>query len=211
MLLDVHTHRLPQDAATALLSCSLRDVPVPPRAKFLSVGIHPWYITREDYHQQVEWVHEMANDKRVIALGEAGLDKRCTTPFDLQVEAFRNVALLAEERQLPLLIHAVKATEELFTLKKQLCPHNAWIIHGFRGKKELAESFIRQGFYLSFGENYQPEALRTIPEDRLLLGTDESTELIENLYRRAAQERTAGLEAFTAKVQETINYLFFKK
>lgn len=135
MLLDVHTHRLPQDAATALLSCSLRDVPVPPRAKFLSVGIHPWYITREDYHQQVEWVHEMANDKRVIALGEAGLDKRCTTPFDLQVEAFRNVALLAEERQLPLLIHAVKATEELFTLKKQLCPHNAWIIHGFRGKK----------------------------------------------------------------------------
>lgn len=95
MLLDVHTHRLPDDASTALLSCSLRNVPLPKEAQFLSVGIHPWYITREDYGSQVEWVERMLDDRRVIALGEAGLDKRCATPFDLQLEAFRYVAQLA--------------------------------------------------------------------------------------------------------------------
>ncbi len=73
----------------------------------------------------------------VIALGEAGLDKRCDTPFDLQVEAFQAIALLASRHRLPLLIHAVKSSEKLIALKKRMKPENAWIIHGFRGKKEL--------------------------------------------------------------------------
>lgn len=72
MLLDVHTHRLPDDASTALLSCSLRDVPLPEEARFLSVGIHPWYITREDYGSQMKWVERMLDDRRVIALGGSG-------------------------------------------------------------------------------------------------------------------------------------------
>lgn len=211
MLLDVHTHRLPDDASTALLSCSLRNVPLPKEARFLSVGIHPWYITREDYGSQMEWVERMLDDRRVIALGEAGLDKRCATPFDLQLVAFRYVAQLADKRGLPLLIHAVKATEELFAVKKEMCPRNAWIIHGFRGKKELAESLLGQGFYLSFGEKYQPEALRITPEDRLLLETDEATADIADVYERAARERKRGLEELTAKVQETINRLFFNQ
>lgn len=211
MLLDVHTHHLPDDASTGLLSCSFRDVPLPEEARFLSVGIHPWYISREDYGLQREWVERMLDDRRVIALGEAGLDKRCTTPFDLQLMAFRYVAQLADERGLPLLIHTVKATEELFALKKQMRPRNVWIVHGFRGKKELAESFIRQGFYLSFGEKYQPEALRVTPENRLLLETDESMADIADLYERAARERNNGADALMAKVQETINRLFFNQ
>lgn len=116
-----------------------------------------------------------------------------------------------DERELPLLIHAVKATEELFAIKKEMRPRNAWIIHGFRGKKELAESLLGQGFYLSFGEKYQPEALRITPEDRLLLETDEATADIADVYERVARERKRGLEELTAKVQETINRLFFNQ
>ena len=93
MLLDIHTHRLPADASAALLSCCMRDVPLPEGARFISAGIHPWYLTREDYPRQLEWVVSMLNDRRVIALGEAGLDKRCDTPFDLQVEAFQATSI----------------------------------------------------------------------------------------------------------------------
>ena len=134
MLLDIHTHRLPADASAALLSCCMRDVPLPEGARFISAGIHPWYLTREDYPRQLEWVVSMLNDRRVIALGEAGLDKRCDTPFDLQVEAFQAIALLASRHRLPLLIHTVKSSEELIALKKRMKPENAWIIHGFRLK-----------------------------------------------------------------------------
>lgn len=87
-------------------------------------------------------------------------------------------------------------------------PENAWIIHGFRGKKELAESLVRQGFYLSFGEKYQAEALQTMPADRLLLETDESICLIEELYRRAACQRNIGVEQLVSKIQATTSLLF---
>ena len=73
MLLDIHTHRLPADASAALLSCCMRDVPLPEGARFISAGIHPWYLTREDYPRQLEWVVSMLNDRRVIALGEAAV------------------------------------------------------------------------------------------------------------------------------------------
>lgn len=211
MLLDIHTHRLPADASAALLSCCMRDVPLPKGARFISAGIHPWYLTREDYPRQLEWVVSMLNDRRVIALGEAGLDKRCDTPFDLQVEAFQAIALLASQHRLPLLIHAVKSSEELIALKKRMKPENAWIIHGFRGKKELAESLVRQGFYLSFGEKYQAEALQAVPADRLLLETDESICPIEELYRRAARQRNIGVEQLVSEIQETTGLLFFNQ
>ena len=59
MLLDIHTHRLLADASAALLSCCMRDVPLPEGARFISAGIHPWYLTREDYPRQLEWVVSM--------------------------------------------------------------------------------------------------------------------------------------------------------
>ena len=135
MLLDIHTHRLPADASAALLSCCMRDVPLPEGARFISAGIHPWYLTREDYPRQLEWVVSMLNDRRVIALGEAGLDKRCDTPFDLQVEAFQAIALLASRHRLPLLIHAVKSSEELIALKKRMKPENAGSFMASGGKR----------------------------------------------------------------------------
>ena len=88
MLLDIHTHRLPADASAALLSCCMRDVPLPEGARFISAGIHPWYLTREDYPRQLEWVVSMLNDRRVIALGEAGIVNHTLTSFKGQIFDF---------------------------------------------------------------------------------------------------------------------------
>lgn len=46
-------------------------------------------------------------------------------------------------------------------------PSNPWIIHGFRGKKELALQYIREGIYVSLGEKYQEEVLWGIPLEYL--------------------------------------------
>ena len=85
----------------------------------------------------------------------------------------------------------------------------AWIIHGFRGNKEVAQSLIRHGFYLSFGEKYQEEALAVTPPERLLLETDESPVSAAQLCRHMADVLQTSVPALTAQLQQTIKSLFF--
>lgn len=59
--------------------------------------------------------------------------------------------MFGREAGKPLVIHLVKAVDELLKVKRDLRPSNPWIIHGFRGKAALAEEYLKHGFYLSFG------------------------------------------------------------
>lgn len=154
---DAHTHHLTSDAqTTSILSCSMMESAsvVFQQAKYLSVSLHPWYLSAENLPLQTNWMeHCLSSDPRVVAVGEAGLDKLCDVPLPLQQEAFQAAIALSEKYRFPLLIHAVKATTELLAFQKKHRPTQPWIIHGFRGKKELAEDLLRHGFYLSFGKN----------------------------------------------------------
>lgn len=209
MLLDIHTHHLSEDPSNAVLNCDIKNQPIPNNAFYISVSIHPWQLTYDNSQLQLEWLLTTLTDKRVIAIGEVGLDKLCTTPFDLQNNIFCNIIDIASQYNLPLIIHAVKTTNELIMLKKQIQPKNAWIIHGFRGKKELAKSLIEQGFYLSFGERYNPQSLQSTPVDRLLFETDESTININYLYEQAAILRGVTINQLKRSTQETMNKIFF--
>ena len=156
MLLDVHTHHLPPLPETALWSCCMqdRDLPAFEQARWISPGIHPWYLSSGTLDRQAEWLESLlVGDARVLAVGESGLDRLCDTPFDVQQEAFRISVSLSERYRIPLVIHAVKSFNELVACKKEANPSQPWIIHGFRGKKELAASLLRHGFYLSVGED----------------------------------------------------------
>ena len=82
---------------------------------------------------------------------------------------------LSEKNSLPLILHVVKAFPEIIALKKELKPRQPWIIHGFRGKPELAKELHRHGFFLSLGERHNPDAAAIIPAERLLLESDEGT------------------------------------
>jgi TatD DNase family protein len=145
----------------------------------------------------------------VLAIGEAGIDKLSQTNLSLQINIFEQHARLAEQLGKPLIIHAVRATDELIKLKKSIRPTQAWIIHGFRGKAALADEYIRQGFYLSFGDKYQEEALRTMPVERFFIETDESTTPVDALYERAAALRNTPPEAFKEAIRQNIERLFF--
>jgi TatD DNase family protein len=73
-----------------------------------------------------------------------------------------------------MLLHVVKAYPEIIALKRELRPTMPWIIHGFRGKPQLASELLSHGFYLSVGEKYNRDAVTVIPSDRLLVESDES-------------------------------------
>lgn len=116
---------------------------------------------------------------------------------------------MAEAVCKPLVIHAVKAQAELIQLKRELKPRVPWIIHGFRGKVQLAQDLVRHGLYLSFGARYQEETLRQIPLDRLFLETDESEVSIASLYEEAARLRGLSCSELREAVSCNIHRVFF--
>ena len=171
---DIHTHQRPLNSENSIYSSSMEDMPITHEIHCCSAGIHPWHLTEENVEKQWQWLISEVRKPGVVAIGECGLDKLKGGPMPIQLQMFERCAELAEERELPLIIHAVKSTEELLHIKKKIKPQVPWIIHGFRGRREVAQQYLKHGFYLSFGEHFQEEALCCVPLDKLLLETDES-------------------------------------
>lgn len=209
---DIHTHRRPQVPGTAIVNCFPESF-VPQTEGWYSVGIHPWYITSSTVSlaEKKRCLEELLYHPQVLAMGEAGLDKLADASLSLQREVFEYQARLAEETDKPLVIHLVKAVDELLKLKQKIRPVKPWIIHGFRGKAVLAEEYLRHGFHLSFGERYQEEALRIVPSDRLFLETDESMTSIDTLYERAAMIRKIPSGELKETVRKNVEEIFFRR
>lgn len=214
---DIHTHHAPLLPGSAIVNVS-PDSFAPETGEWYSVGVHPWQVEAGNalgslsvaVCRKLDELASLVNHPQVLAVGEAGLDKLAAAPLAVQAAAFRHQAALAMQMDKPLVIHLVRATDELLALRRELRPSNPWIIHGFRGKAALAQAYLRQGFYLSFGEKYQAEALRVVPDSHLLLETDESTIPVETLYERAAVLRATSPTALMETVRSTVADIFFK-
>lgn len=206
---NIHTH-IAKHPESEILSVDVRSYSSIDKNAFLSVGIHPWYLTDDDAENQLELLRKAIENKHVVAIGECGLDKLKGPSMELQKVVFKEEMAMAEEDGLPLVIHCVKASNELIQLKRQTRPEHPWIIHGFRGKEALVKEYIQHGFYLSFGACYQEEALRSVPVERLFIETDESELSIEDIYFRVAQSRGMDLKELTESIKKNVERVFFK-
>lgn len=169
-LLDIHTHHLPEVPGTALYC--LNEGETVPVGHFCSVGVHPWNVT-QDYARQCAWVREVAADANVLAIGEIGLDNLRGPSIDMQLEAFRRQISISEELGMPVILHVVRQTELLLSVRKEMKPVMPWLVHGFRGGPQLALQLMAHGISLSFGRHFNPETLACVGADRILVETDE--------------------------------------
>jgi len=167
---------------------------------FYSLGIHPWKIYPELLSEHLRFIEENICFDSVKTVGECGLDRVCDTPWDLQIRTFAGQIAISEKYGKPLVIHCVKAFDELLAFKKELNPSQAWIIHGFRGKPEQTEQLIRHGLYLSFGACFNEGSLRKVPLERLFLETDESAIPIKEIYQKAAEVRGITTDVLTGQI-----------
>ena len=110
-----------------------------------------------------------------------------------------------------MVIHCVRAFNELIQLKKTYKPTQPWIIHGFRGKPSIAQELIRHGCWISFGSHYQEESVRITPIERMFIETDESKESIGNIYLRIADTRGISLAELTESIKKNVRKVFFKQ
>ena len=200
--LDVHTHQSTTDPAveaivSTLVQAGREDVPA---ALYRSFGIYPCQIEAEG-EEHWKALQQYVELPSCVAIGEAGLDRLATCSMERQIGLFERQARLAEELSKPLIIHCVRAWEELIACRKAIRPKQPWLIHGFRGKAPLANQLLRQGFYLSFGYYFQPEAARAAWPERLFLETDEASVPIQAVYVRVVEALAIDLQALCDQIQ----------
>jgi TatD DNase family protein len=170
-----------------------------------SMGIHPWFLNEANQNTLMEFVMNNAHDDSIAAIGEAGFDKLKGPSTDLQRQVFEQLAALSEELGKPLVIHCVKSWDELIASHKKIKPEMPWLVHGFRGKKELAIQLISRNMYISFWFDFivRPEAsvlVRSLPIDRIFLETDGSGADIREIYRKVADDLGMTIEELKEKI-----------
>ena len=207
---NIHTH-ITKHPESEILSADVLSFSSIGKNEYLSVGIHPWYLADNDAENQLESLRKAIGNRQVVAIGECGLDKLKGPSMELQASVFRKEIALAEEHNLPMVIHCVKAYNELVQIKKSTHPQQPWIIHGFRGKEALAKECLQHGFHLSFGAYFQEDALRAVPFEKLFKETDESGMAIEEVYLRIARTRGMELEELTESIKKNVERVFFKR
>ncbi|MEG2915227.1 MAG: TatD family hydrolase [Oscillospiraceae bacterium] len=144
---------------------------------FAAVGVHPQ--SAQTYSDEIEAeLIELSKLKKVVAVGEIGLDYHYDdTNKIFQIIAFEKQLLLAEELDLPVIIHSRDATEDTLSLLKKYKPRG--VVHCFSGSAETAAEIIKLGMYIGFtgvitfkNAKRAIEAAKIIPLDKLLVETD---------------------------------------
>lgn len=200
MLTDTHSHKVNTGLVNTLYNIRINEdalsLPHGPRLYF-SAGIHPWDAAMF----QPAWLEKLnilLNYQQVVAIGECGLDKNKPIPLSVQSEVFERQIILSEISCKPLIVHCVGYFNELIELHKKHSPVQSWIIHGFRGRPELATQLLKAGFYLSFGEKHNPKSVELTPFDRLLIETDDSEASPEDVFAVINTIKAGKREDYTA-------------
>ena len=214
--IDIHTHGNSVAAKSVLNLFPEENLPEI-SGRLYSTGLHPWYIDINDYNDKIEIVRNWAKNKSCIAIGETGLDKISKTNFDLQKTLFEKHIEIAEENDKPLIIHCVRAFDELIGIRKITGSKVPWIMHGYNSKPQIAERLINEGLILSFGKamthpgSNAEKILETISENSFFLETDDSPLSIQEIYSFAAKIRKISINTLAEMIQRNFEQTFISQ
>lgn len=205
--IDIHTHN-PLCNTERIANFRLGVDTSAPAAPF-SAGIHPW--DAEMGTAQRNSLLAQLSELECVAIGEVGLDRACKVPLGVQTELFEAQLAIAATRDLPVIVHCVRATSECLAI---LAKHNikTALFHGFIGSVEVAEEILRRGYFISygFGSIRSPktiEALRHTPLDHLFLESDTAPHPISELYSVIAEAKNINIELLKDTIKN--NYIAF--
>jgi len=207
MFINTHTHAQIYDANLELVNLSLDNAEKP---NYYSYGLHPWYIEKETFEDELRLLEIKLNETRCLALGECGLDKLSKVDFNLQLEVFEAQIKIANQVKKPLIIHCVKAFNELINCLNLSDNQMPVIIHGFNNNENIARVMVDQGYYFSFGKallNYESnaaKALKNVGRKNFFLETDDADLSIKYVYKKASE--ILGIEEEFLKIQLQSNF-----
>ncbi|MEG1426751.1 MAG: TatD family hydrolase, partial [Oscillospiraceae bacterium] len=177
---------LPQKAVVGIINVCSSMESIPKTLALISrydylyggVGIHPECAGHlpSDYLQVIE---QAAVNKKVVAIGEIGLDYHYedACPKAIQKAVFLAQLTLAKRLNLPVILHDREAHGDTMDILRETKPKG--VVHCFSGSREMAREIIKLGMYIGLGgvvtfknARNSLEVVGEIPLDRLLLETD---------------------------------------
>ena len=151
------------------------------REVFAAVGIQPNYVGQAEAGDWDKLIR-IGKEPLVVAVGETGLDRYWDfTPFHLQQDYFDRHLRLAQERDLPVVIHMRDCASEVLTMLREARQRGPLrgVMHSFTADAEAAHECLDLGLYVSFAgmvtfkkSQGLRDVARTIPADRILIETD---------------------------------------
>ena len=169
-IIDIHTHLFPDVPGSALVCVGIGPLPEDSEHYF-SAGLHPWDVSGND-DDKFRMLDEMIANPRVLAVGECGFDVLKGPSHELQEQAFIRQIEMSEHFRKPMILHVVRDIDSIIRLRRELKPTQSWLIHGFRGGPVQVDQLFAQGILVSFGLKHNPESLKAVPSNRLILETD---------------------------------------
>jgi TatD DNase family protein len=211
---DIHTH-YSRNSHTQHISILnnrfLFDKEIKTDALF-SVGIHPFdtnVVTENDFTE----LEKLVAHQKCYAIGECGLDKFINIHLNQQSIIFKKQLRIALKYNKPVIIHCVKAFDELINLCKPFMFEIPIIIHGFNKSTKLAKQLIEQGFYISLNhiifhkENFD---ITELPINKIFFETDDHADLsIESIYKTAAIKLKTTDDELKEKIYRNFNHLLY--
>ena len=214
--IDIHTHSGSEIPGVFFIENLMAHEGVTPadcEKRLCTFGIHPWYLNETNSNHLLSKVNSAAGFTNMIAIGEAGYDKLRGASRELQGKIFEAQIEISEKVRKPVVVHCVRAWEELLSSHKKLKPVMPWLIHGFRGSTGLAQQLLSKGMYLSFWFDFviRPESaglLKSLPKDRIFLETDGADIDIKEIYEKVASDFEITVEELKSIVLKNFNYFF---
>ena len=153
---------------------------------YITLGIHPESV--EDYKDEdLLFIKDNLKNKKVIAIGEIGLDYYYSKENkDIQKELFEKQLKIAQDNDLPVVVHSREATQDTIDILKKYKVKG--VIHSFTGSLEVAKIYIKMGFVLgvngviTFKNSNVKDVIKEVGLENIILETD-SPYLTPHPYR----------------------------
>lgn len=153
---------------------------------YAAIGFHP-HEAKGVSEDDVSRLVELSEHRKVVALGEMGLDfYRNYSPREEQLQVFDLQLSLASELGLPIIVHCRQAKDYVLTILREWALHRSksgnkipGLIHSFDSDASTLRQYLDIGFYIALGAyigypeyGYMQDVIRLIPGDRLVVETD---------------------------------------
>jgi len=210
--LNIHSHRKPQSAEEIVLRNAfhlLSPEALNALPYKVSIGIHPWQV-KTDYRKHLGNLYRLAAEDKVMAIGETGIDLLRDDNIKLQWQSFEQHLLLAEQVRKPVILHVVRAYEEILPLLRKFPLH--YLFHDFRADINYVDKLRGQKCWFSFGKSlwnpHHAAIFKAMPDELIFLETDSKAISIEEVYTKAALIKGIPIEMLKRQMVGNMYQLF---
>lgn len=208
---NAHTHT---HSANAIINAPLGLMQFDENC-FYSIGIHPWDYMKycENTEMLQHWLYTYVHLPQVVAIGECGIDHTIAVDVELQEDLLIQHVELAQQTNKALIIHSVRAYNDVLGVLKHTNCRQSVVFHKFMGNAYMYASFKDFDCYYSFGTELltrpqSVEMLQLLPLNTILFESDNSAISVDEIYTFAAQQLQISVEELSATVQQTAKKVF---